>query len=50
MEKLGLTPAQREADVQDDDVVRQISSNAASAPKRIPWSSYLKSFIVIERV
>lgn len=50
MENLGLTAAQRQADVQDDDVVHQISSNAASAPKRLSWSSYLKLFTVIERV
>jgi hypothetical protein len=50
MEKLGLTKAQREADIQDGDVVRQIASNAGTTRTRIPVLSYITNMVVIERV
>jgi hypothetical protein len=50
MEKLGLTKAQREADIQDDDVVRQIASNAGTTTTRISLLSYITNMVVIERV
>jgi hypothetical protein len=50
MEKLGLTKAQRKADIQDDDVVRQIASNAGTTTTRISLLSYITNMVVIERV
>jgi MFS family permease len=50
MNKLGLTKQQREADIQNDDVARQLADNAVRDRKGKPWLRYIGAFLAVERV
>ncbi|OIW34735.1 MFS general substrate transporter [Coniochaeta ligniaria NRRL 30616] len=50
MDKLGLTKEQREADLQNDDVARQLADNAVRDRTGKPWLQYLGAFLAFERV
>ncbi|KAB5551168.1 major facilitator superfamily domain-containing protein, partial [Coniochaeta sp. 2T2.1] len=50
MNLLGLTKEQREADLQNDDVARQLADSAVRDQKGKPWLRYVRAFVAIERV
>jgi MFS family permease len=50
MNRLRLTKEQREADMLDDDVARQVADNATKEQKGNPWLRYIGAFLALERV